>query len=79
MHKTKYRVAKGRDYMYKNLEVGIFKLGISKKEIANSISIGYNSLLAKLSGKQPFKLDEAFAIKELYFPESNLEELFATE
>ena len=65
--------------MYKNLETSIFAEGLSKKDIARKLGIGYNSLLGKLSGKQPMKLDEAFLIKHDYFPNKDIEWLFATD
>ncbi len=65
--------------MYNNLETLIFKKKIAKREIAGNIGITYNTLLAKLSKKQSFKLDEAFAIRDLYFPDTKIDYLFATD
>lgn len=65
--------------MYQNLDMLIFQNKVSKYEMANKLGITYNSLLAKLSGKQPLKLDEAFAIQKKYFPEKPLDWLFETE
>lgn len=65
--------------MYQNLDVLIFQNKISKYDIANELGITYNSLLAKLSGKQPLKLDEAFKIQSLYFPNQSVDYLFAKE
>ena len=65
--------------MYRNLEMSIFAAGLSKREIAKKLGIGYNTLLGKLSGKQPMKLDEAFLIKQEYFPNKNIEWLFTTD
>ena len=65
--------------MYKNLETSIFAEVLSKRDIAKKLGIGYNTLLGKLSGKQPMKLDEAFLIKQEYFPGKNIEWLFATD
>ena len=62
--------------MYENLELLIFKNKISKYEIANKLGVTYNTLLAKMSGKQPFKLDEAFLIRKEYFPDKDFEYLF---
>ena len=63
--------------MYKNLEVKIFENDLSKKEIAKSIGISYNSFLAKLHDKQPMKLDECFKIRDLFFPCMPLDYLFS--
>ena len=65
--------------MYRNLEMSIFAAGLSKRDIAQKLGIGYNTLLGKLSGKQPMKLDEAFLIKQEYFPNKNIEWLFTTD
>lgn len=62
--------------MYENLELLIFQHKISKYEIADKLGITYNTLLGKLSGKQPLKLDEAFTIKRLYFPDKPVEFIF---
>lgn len=64
--------------MYNNLELLIFQNKLSKYEMADRLGVTYNTLLAKLSGKQPLKLDEAFTLKETYFPNSTIEHLFAT-
>ena len=55
--------------MYRKIEVLIFENNISKKDVAENLNIGYNTLLAKLSGKQPLKLDEAFKIQRDFFPD----------
>ena len=65
--------------MYRNLEMSIFAAGLSKRDIAQKLGIGYNTLLGKLSGKQPMKLDEAFLIKQEYFTNKNIEWLFTTD
>lgn len=62
--------------MYENLELLIFKYKLSKREMAQSINVGYNTLLAKIAGKQPFKLDEAFFIHKKYFSKERFEEVF---
>ena len=50
--------------MYGNLEVLIFSNKIPKVEIAKKLDISYNTLLAKLKGLQPLKLDEAYKIRD---------------
>ena len=62
--------------MYVNLEALIFINKISKYEIAEHLGITYNTLLAKISGKQPFKLDEAFEIQKQYFPDEEFNFIF---
>ena len=62
--------------MYKNLEMCIFEQRLSKKEIAKTLGIGYNTLLDKLAGKYPMKLDEAFRIRNEFFPDKTFDWLF---
>jgi len=49
--------------MYRELESKIAYKGISKKQMAEDIDMNYNTLLAKMSGKSKFTLDEAVIIK----------------
>ncbi len=63
--------------MYPNLELLMFQNKISRQEMAETLCVTYNSLLGKLNGKQPLKLDEAFTIQERYFPDKSLEFLFS--
>lgn len=44
--------------------------------MANELNMKYNTLLAKLAGKQPIKLDEAFRIQSAYAPDKTIEWLF---
>lgn len=62
--------------MYRKLIAKIYEKNIAKQDIAKSIGVNYNTILAKLNGKQPFKLDEAFKIRELYFPNETIDHLF---
>jgi len=72
-------VQEGVVNMYTNLELEMFKNKIGKTEIADVLNIGYNTVLAKLKGKQPFKLDECFLIREKFFPSETVDHLFATD
>lgn len=65
--------------MYRNLDVLIFQYQISKYEMSQKIGITYNTLLAKIAGKQPFKLDEAFLIHKEYFPNEDFGFVFTKE
>lgn len=67
---------KGCDTMYRELEAKIAYRGISKKQMAVDIDMKYNTLLAKLSGKSKFTLDEAVCIKEYLKEDIAIEELF---
>lgn len=63
--------------LYPNLVGEIAKRGVKKSEIAKCIGTSYKSLGNKLSGKTKFSLPEAMQIKDKFFPEFTLDELFA--
>jgi len=65
--------------MYRKLESKIAYRGTSKKQMAEDINMNYNTLLAKMSGKSKFTLDEAVAIKTYLQEELPIEELFKND
>ena len=65
--------------MYRVLESKIAYKGISKKQMAEEIDMNYNTLLAKLSGKSKFTLDEAVAIRAYLEEELPIEEMFRND
>lgn len=62
--------------MFRNIELEIFKSGLSKKEIAAKLDMTYNTFLLKLSGKAYFTLDEAMKLKAVLKSDLSIEELF---
>ena len=62
--------------MYRNLEAELIRKGLSKQEIAHSLNVGYNTLLAKMRGDSSFTLDEAFKIRKIVSAEKPIEYLF---
>ena len=52
------------------------KREIRKKEVSEFLGIVPETLSKKLSGKNPFTLDEAFAIREQWFRDIPIETLF---
>ena len=62
---------------YPTLEREIAGRGIKKKTIAECIGVCNKSLNNKLSGRVNFTLPEASAIKDQFFPDMQLEHLFA--
>jgi hypothetical protein len=62
--------------MYRNLEAEMVRRGIDRQEIAEFLKVRYATVVDKLSGKYPFKLDEALAIKKRFFPNLSIEYLF---
>ncbi|MBO5099010.1 MAG: XRE family transcriptional regulator [Clostridia bacterium] len=65
--------------MYANLELEMIKANVNKRMIANALHIHENSVLNKFSGKTPFTIAEAFETKKQFFPDLDLDYLFATE
>lgn len=63
--------------MYPNIEMLFFKKKLKKREIAEAMGIGYNTLLYKLNGKYPITFDEAVKMKELLETELPIEILFS--
>ena len=51
----------------------------TKKQMAEDIDMNYNTLLAKMSGKSKFTLDEAVIIKTYLQEELPIEELFKND
>lgn len=62
--------------MYKRIEAQMVLFGISKKELAYKLGIGYNTLLAKMRGERDFTLKEAWEIKRLLKLQDPIEILF---
>lgn len=62
--------------MYPKIEQIIFAKKISKKELADSLSMTYNTLLLKLKGNATFTLDEAIKLKSVLNTSYSIEELF---
>ena len=62
--------------MYRVLESKIAYKGISKRQMAEDIGMNYNTLLAIMSGKSKFTLDEAVGIKNYLQEDTSIEELF---
>lgn len=62
--------------VYSNLRAETVKKSISVHEMARGLGVTYNTLKAKLSGKESFSLDEAFYMKQVFFPETDIYDLF---
>lgn len=62
--------------MYKRIESQLVLIGKSKKELAEDLGIGYNTLLSKFRGLSSFTLDEALSIKNMLKTSDTVEELF---
>lgn len=62
--------------MYKCIETKLALSGMSKKQLAKELGIGYNTLRQKLSGSSPVTLEEAFRLKEILNAQESIEVLF---
>ena len=64
---------------YPELAGEIAKRGMTKAAIAARLNIGARSLNNKLCGVSPFTWEEVNIIREEFFPDKKLEELFASK
>lgn len=62
---------------FSNLKAEMARNNIAVKDIAAAIDTSIGTAGAKLSRKTPLKLNEAFIIKERFFPSKELPYLFA--
>ena len=62
--------------MFETLDIAIYASKISKKELAKTVGIAYNTFLLKLAGKFKFTLDEAFKLRKALGYNGTIEELF---
>ncbi|MGE7951664.1 helix-turn-helix transcriptional regulator [Lysinibacillus xylanilyticus] len=66
------------DKKFPNLEAEMVRLGIQRKDVAERIGVRVATVSDKLNGKYPFTLNEATAIKNIFFPKLSIEYLFST-
>lgn len=64
---------------YLNLKGEMAKRNVSIENIAELLGIHRNSVANKVSGKSRFSVDEAFSIQKTFFPDMEVQNLFATE
>ncbi len=65
--------------MYKNLVAEMAKKSIAKRTMAKHLNLCETTLQNKIKGKSSFNIEESFAIKERFFPDLELQYLFANE
>ena len=66
---TKYRALNGK----------ITERGILRRDIAKSIGVSSRAFRNKMTGVAPFTWDEVTLIRQKYFPDCSLEQLFASD
>lgn len=62
--------------MYRNLLAEMARFEITQKDIAELLKVRTSTVCDKINGKYSFKLEEAFEIKESFFPKLSIEYLF---
>lgn len=62
--------------MYPNLDAELARRGLKRKDLAWIFKNRIATVSDKLNGKYPISLDEAFRIKNAYFPDLPMEYLF---
>ena len=63
--------------MYHNLEAEMARNDIDVSDIAKAISVNEKTVRNKMSGKTKFNFDETLMIKDTFFPNLDLQYLFA--
>ena len=64
--------------MFPNLRAEMARYRITIKDVAESLGLSRKSVSDKMAGwHKGFTLDEAIKIRDRFFPESRLDELFA--
>lgn len=62
--------------MYSNLRVEMLKKNITVSDIAKTLQKRRSTVGDKINGRYRMHVDEAFAIKDAFFPESSIDYLF---
>ena len=62
---------------YPTLEQLMRTEGITRTGLAECLNVRYATVIDKLKGRSAFSYDEAEKIKNKYFPEKSLEEIFS--
>lgn len=62
--------------MFGRIEAQMALVGINERELARSLGIGYDTLLAKMSGISSFTLDEAVKLRDVLQSGDSIEYLF---
>lgn len=65
--------------MFKNLKAEMARSGINNKQIAEALGIDASTVSAKLNSYDRLKLCEAEKIRKTFFPDLQIDYLFAIE
>lgn len=64
---------------YSNLKAELARKGISMEDVSGLLGIHRNSVSNKINGDTPFTVEEAFKIRDKYFPKLSMDYLFTAE
>jgi hypothetical protein len=64
---------------YMNLEAEMKRRGISRNDIAICLSISYSTVHSRFNGKSEWLYNECLKIRDTFFPDLDLDYLFATD
>lgn len=65
--------------MFRNLEAELARKGFIKGDLAKLLGVRYATVIDKTKGRSQFSIDEAFRIRDNFFPDLTLDYLFAQE
>lgn len=65
--------------MYPRLELEMKRKGITKKQVADCISVSYDTVIKKFSGKNDWWREEMEKIIHTFFPTFKIDDLFKKE
>lgn len=60
---------------YQNLKAEMKRIGVTQGDIAEFLSMSTNNVSLKINGKVSFTVDEAWKIRERFFPDETLDYL----
>lgn len=77
----KYEISyfNGGEKVYKNLEAEMVRKDVTRKDLAELLNVRYATIIDKLKGRSSFSLNEAFKIRNAYFPHLSIEYLFEVQ
>lgn len=64
---------------YQNLKAEMTRLHLTQDQIAEFLGMSRNNFNLKVNERVPFTVDEIKAIRDRFFPENNLDYLFASD
>ena len=64
---------------YTNLKEKMAGRNVKIEDVANLLEIHRNSAANKINGSSSFSIEESFKVRDAFFPDLELDYLFATE